>query len=85
MSSGVTWACLKDVGNVPMAREALTTCVVAVKMVGAIACSRVVGTGSREHEVGRLPVRSLDTSSSEREANEESGAVICRGIGPGLC
>jgi len=73
--SGVTCACLKAVGNVPEASEALSTCVTAGTTVRATAWRRLVEMGSRVHVVGYLPVKSLNTSPSERGMKEWNNAV----------
>ena len=70
-SRGVTLACLKADGKTPEEREVFITVVIAGTTAGAMACSRVVGTGSSRQVVGRLPVMSLDTSPSESGVNSD--------------
>ena len=62
-------------GKIPVDSEALITCVIAGVIVGAMDCKRLVGIGSRGHVVGRLQVRSLDTSISVRGLNEANVAA----------
>ena len=48
---GVTWACLKKLGHVPCAREALITEVMGVIRISRNSRTRKVGQGSREHDL----------------------------------
>lgn len=66
---------MNAVGKVPEVIEALITCVIAAVTVGAMDCRRLDGIGSSGHVVGRLHVRSLDTSLSVRGVNEVNDAV----------
>lgn len=81
LSSGFTCACLKVVTNVPVDSKALTT------MCGCchnMACRRVVIESSGQ-EVGQLPVRSLDSSTSAGEVKEEKTAVGLEKFKGGTC
>ena len=48
---GVTWACLKKLGHVPCAREALIIEVMGVIRISRNSRTRKVGQGSREHDL----------------------------------
>ncbi len=73
MSSGVIRAFLSAVGKMPVRRDVLIMCVSAGTSVGEIAWRRCEGIGSREHVVGWLDRRSLDTSVSVRGQKEKMG------------
>ncbi len=66
LSSGVTRACLNDVGKVPVRRDVLIMCVSAGKSEGEIAWRRCVGIGSKGHVVGWLERRSSVRGQKEK-------------------
>ncbi len=81
LSSGVTWACLNDVGKVPVRRDVLIMCVSAGKSEGEIAWRRCVGTGSKGHVVGWLERRSSVRGQKEKTEFEQwmwlVGGPVC--------
>ena len=68
----MTLAVLKAVGNFPDINDVLIRWVRKGRSSGAMVCSRVDGTGSREHVVGRPDVTRRRTSSGERGEKRES-------------
>ncbi len=60
-------------------------CVSAGKSLGEIACRRCEAIGSREHVVGWLERRSLDTSVSMRGQKEMRGVLSVDVVGLSSC
>lgn len=80
---GVTLAVLKAVGKLPDPNDMLMRWVRKGRRSGAMVWSRVDGTGSREHVVGRPDVTRRRTSSGERGERWERQGGGERGVGDG--